>query len=109
MEQWIKRENGGGADAEWRREYRAAGITGIVREYGSARADQRFAAVVEDVRGRRLLDRVGDFEAARRLVDEYADARVNMRRRATAAREDERRSIAAYNNERGRARRRLTR
>lgn len=109
MEQWIKQENDAGADAEWRREHRAAGITGIVREYGSARADQRFAAMVEDVRGRRLLDRVGDFEAARRLVDEYADARANMRWQTIAAREDERRAIAAYNNERGRARRRLTR
>lgn len=107
MAEWIKRESG--AETEWRREHSAAGITGIVREYRSARADQRFAAVVEDVRGRRLLDRVGDFEAARRLVDEYADARANARRRSSAAREDERRAIAAYNNERGRARRRLTR
>lgn len=95
MEQWIKREKGAGAYAEWRRRYRAAGITGIVREYRSARADQRFAAVVEDVRGRRLLDRVADLEAARRLVDEYAVARANARRRTIAARNDERRAVGA--------------
>lgn len=79
METWVKRECASGADAEWRRQHRAAGITGIVLEDGRARVDERFVAVVDDVRGRRRLGREDSLAAAQRLVDEYAGARLARR------------------------------
>ena len=77
MEQWIKRENG--AETEWRREHRAAGITGIVIEDESATDGERFMAIADDVLGRQWLGREGSFDAAQRVVDEYAAERLARR------------------------------
>lgn len=95
LDEWVKRDGAAdGVNAEWVREYRAAGVTGIVREYEDAPAGRRFVAVVEDVRARRRLGYEPDLAAARRLVDEYAAERAAARRRMIRERNAERRRAA---------------